>query len=716
MTNLDRERALTRCGIDESYIDCFGNHVAIPKEIREKLFAAMLGEAVDSFEQIVHRRTEHNRQLPLLIKARISEQVGFVVTAMTEDVLARATWHATLENGEQEQGSVNARALDGAADSSQMSVDLLDSEALPAGIHQLILKFDGYSSDNAWLVVAPGQSFVQPILTGEEPDKVFGLVLQLYGLRSSRNWGIGDFTDLKNFAVNAAKHGVDTVGINPIHALFPANPKAFTPYSPSHRAFFNVLYIDPEVIDEFQNSKAATELIASPAFKNRLAMCRQTAGVDYVAVSDCKFQVFEILYDEFLSQSGARSDAYQRFLQSRGEALYRHALYEVLYEYFFRLDSEKCGWREWPASFQDPESPGVKQFAEQNQRRIGFYMYLQWQAELQLAALQREALAAGMKIGLYLDMAVGVDGGGSETWSNQGVFCFGASVGAPPDPLALEGQDWGFPPFDPYYLRDAAYAPMLENLRANMKYAGAIRIDHAVSMLRLWWVPQRYGAKQGGYVRYKLDEIVALIALESHRQECLVIGEDLGTVPPELPGVMDRNSLYGYRVLYFEMEGDRLVPPEHYPKKSLATINTHDLAPLKSWWDASDIQLRESLGVISDSSVVDQLKSEREHHKQLVLNALHHYGWMDDYTTVNAAPQLTPAINDGLHAYLSACASSLVVSQIEDWMDVTDPFNVPGTLDEYPNWQLKYPQEIDRFFDDRERVERLAMMQRVRRG
>ncbi len=715
MTNPERNQDLKHCGIDESYIDCFGEHVRIPEETCESLLLVMHDGEPDSIEQGIALRSERALQLPLLSVARVSHQHGFIVTGVERDRLVNAEWFATLESGKQVRGPLVVSDVEGAAGSSDVHVSFLGSADWPQGIHQLKLRAGDWESSSSHLLVAPEMSYQQPQLTGPNPEKLYGLVLQLYALRSRRNWGIGDFTDLRDFAIAAAAQGVDTVGINPIHALFPSNPEAFTPYSPSHRAFINILYIDPEMVDEFTTSEAAAELYASDSFQQLIGACRDSVHVDYQKVSQCKLQMFEVLYADFVNLGAcARRASFDRFVAERGEPLALHALYESLYESFFLSEQRLCGWRQWPEEYRDPESPAVAQFARSNQYRIGFFMYLQWLAAQQLETVQRAALEAGMKVGVYLDIAVGVDGGGSETWANQAAYCFGASVGAPPDPMAIEGQDWGFPPFDPYKLRELAYAPMLENLRANMKYAGAIRIDHAVSMLRLWWIPHGGGARHGGYVRYQLEEIVALIALESHRASCLVIGEDLGTVPPELPGVMDRNALYGYRVLYFEMEGERLVPPENYPVKSLATLNTHDLAPLKSWWDCSDIALRQTLGVINDSAVAEKMKGERRHQKQLILNALHHYGWMQTFKTVDEAVALTPEINDGLHAYLCSCSSAVVVSQIEDWMHVVDPFNVPGTFREYPNWQLKYPQEIDGFFEDPERLDRLSLMRRVR--
>jgi 4-alpha-glucanotransferase len=458
----------------------------------------------------------------------------------------------------------------------------------------------------------------------------------------------------------------------------------------------------------------AQQLVGSTPFHDEVRRLRSLEKVDYAGVAALKLPVLELLFSHFqgleLGSDSARAAEFRQFVKSGGEALRLHALYDALHEHLRPEGEELHGWPEWPAAYRDPHASAVQEFCREKANRIGFYQYLQWCASQQIMAVQEQAIAAGMAIGVYLDLAVGTSPGGSETWSNQQLFCFAANAGAPPDELATQGQDWGFPPFQPAALRDHAYDLFARNLRANMVCAGAVRFDHCVSLLRLWWIPHGNGAREGAYVHYRIDELTAVLALESHREQCLVIGEDLGTVPEALPHIMERNAIYCYRVLYFEMEYDQLVSPEDYPSHALATINTHDVAPLASWWDASDIELRVSLQVLNDAEVIQQLRDRRSREKQLVLNALHHYGYMSQFRRVEEVPELTREVNEGLHCYLAGSRAAVMISQLEDWMNMHSPVNVPGTFREYDNWQRKLENELEDFFcqpDNRAMLKRI---------
>ena len=445
-----------------------------------------------------------------------------------------------------------------------------------------------------------------------------------------------------------------------------------------------------------------------------MQLLRELDKVDYAGVASAKFAVLELLFSHFqdfeLGIDSARAAEFQQFVESGGEALRLHAVYDALHEYLMTADSELCGWPVWPMAYRDPNSSAVQEFCREQASRIGFYQYLQWCATEQIMAVQERALTAGMAVGVYLDLAVGTSPGGSETWTNQQLFCFDANAGAPPDELATQGQDWGFPPFQPNALRQHGYDLFARNLRANMGCAGAVRFDHCVSLLRLWWIPRGNGAREGAYVNYQIDELIAVLALESHRQQCLIIGEDLGTVPEALPRIMEQNAIFCYRVLYFEMDYDKLVPPEYYPRHALATLNTHDVAPLASWWDASDIDLRVELGVLSDQDVIARLRDRRSHEKQLVLNALHHYGYTAHFRRIEEVPELTHEVNEGLHMYLGSSRAAIMISQLEDWMHMRSPVNVPGTYREYDNWQRKLVDSIAGFFDE---VENSSMLHKI---
>ncbi len=559
------------------------------------------------------------------------------------------------------------------------------------------------------LVIAPKHCYEpEKIIAG---GKLFGTTMQLYTLRSERNWGMGDFTDLKHFILDAAHHGVDIVGLNPLHALFPANPHHFSPYAPSNRAFINVLYIDVEAIPEFSTSARARDYAGDPEFQQRLSLLRSTKLVAYPGVSACKFEILELVFEQFrsneLGKGTDRDRAYQEFLVEQGGYLRTHATYEALYEYFFTRDMNMWGWPVWPESYKDPGSAAVTEFSAANADRIEFYQYLQWCAFEQLKDAHQAALDAGMKVGVYLDLAVGVDQAGSEAWANQNYFCLEASVGAPPDELALSGQDWGFPPFRPQVMEQDAYRLFARNLRASMSCAGAVRFDHAVALMRLWWIPRGHGAGEGAYVHYCLEDILAILSLESQQSQCMVIGEDLGTVPAILNEVMNENHLYSYRVLYFEKEKvsgkvvpkGRMVLPEDYPARAVASVTTHDLPTLASWWDQSDIDLRIEVGLLKAMPKIHDVRVQRENDKQSLLNALFHEGLLPQPLIAADIPHLTDELNLAVHLYLGKSRASIMISQIEDWLGMVEPVNIPGISLEYPNWQRKMVAPVEGYFE-----------------
>ncbi|MCI0441565.1 MAG: 4-alpha-glucanotransferase, partial [Chloroflexi bacterium] len=366
------------------------------------------------------------------------------------------------------------------------------------------------------------------------------------------------------------------VGLNPLCALFPHNPVHTSPYSPSSRLFLNVLYLDVEAIADFAECQAARALVAKPEFQARLRALRAAELVDYEQVAAVKFEALELLYRHFrdyhLSRGTERGQAFRTFQDERGEPLHKHTLCEALQEHFQREDSSTWGWPVWPEAYRDPDAEAVAAFCAAHQERVEFYQYLQWQADLQLGAAGLRSLELGLGVGTYLDLAVGVDRGGAEVWANQRFYSLEARIGAPPDLWNPMGQDWGLPPLVPERLREAAYAPIIAILRAHMQHAGALRLDHVMGLMRLFWVPPGQTARAGTYVSYPLQDLLAIVALESQRNQCLVIGEDLGTVPDEVREAMREYGVLSYRVLYFEKEADgNFIAPANYPRQVLVT-------------------------------------------------------------------------------------------------------------------------------------------------
>lgn len=699
------------CGVASSYLDFKKDPVTIPEENRTALLGTLGFDLEDSppsellaglierdwqsiLEPIVIARPDEPVQTRLHLPARYSPGEICLLIELEKGGSLQVT-DLSLEVREERR----------IAGQTVRGIDIGFHANLPAGRHRLALRASasGGSIAHTLLLAAPRSCYEPASL--QSGERVSGLCLQLYTLRSERNWGMGDFTDLSALVIEAAKVGLDLLGINPLHALFTQWPLHFSPYSPSNRAFLNVLYIDPEAVPEFATCEPARDLVASEIFRNRLDTLRATKKVDYVGVSDCKLQVLRYLFEHFWVQDRAhgtpRALAYREFLRAQGEQLWLHATYETLHAHFFQRDNALWGWPVWPEEYRDPGAESVRQFAEDHAKEVHFHQYLQWNTFGQLRQAQEAAVQAGMKVGIYLDLAVGVDTAGSEAWANQAMFAFDASVGAPPDLLAREGQDWGFPPFDPIGLRRDAYRLFSRNLRANMSCAGAVRVDHCVSLQHLWWIPRASDASGGGYVRYDVDEMMATLVLESDLNRCLVVGEDLGTVPDAITAHMLRDNLYSYKVLYFEKErasGD-LIPPDAYPRSAVATITTHDLPTLASWWDLSDLHVRTELGLLGTRAVQQELRDIRKRDKQALLDLLHELDFLPQRLVAEAVPEMTGELNLAVHRYLASSRSLIMMSQIEDWMGMRSPVNIPGTSDEHPNWQRKLRYSIEGFFD-----------------
>ncbi|EHC66446.1 4-alpha-glucanotransferase, partial [Salmonella enterica subsp. enterica serovar Mississippi str. A4-633] len=348
------------------------------------------------------------------------------------------------------------------------------------------------------------------------------------------------------------------------------------------------------------------------------------------------------------------------------------------------------------------ESPAVKQFCEAHREEVEFYLWLQWLAWRQFAACWDTCQSFKLPIGLYRDLAVGVAEGGAETWCDRELYCLKASVGAPPDILGPLGQNWGLPPMDPHIIVARAYEPFIDLLRANMQNCGALRIDHVMSLLRLWWIPYGETADQGAYVQYPVDDLLAILALESQRHRCMVIGEDLGTVPVEIVGKLRDSGVYSYKVLWFENDLEKnFRAPGAYPQQSMAVASTHDLPTLRGYWECGDLTLGKALGLYPDEVILRGLYEDRERAKQGLLDALHKYGCLPKRAGHKALlMSMTPTLNRGLQRYIADSNSGLLGLQPEDWLDMADPVNVPGTSDQYKNWRRKLSASLEAMFAD----------------
>jgi len=525
--------------------------------------------------------------------------------------------------------------------------------------------------------------------------RAWGIGCQLYGLRSKRNWGIGDFEDLARFAEIAAKAGADFVGVNPLHALFTAAPERSSPFSPSNRLFLNPLYIAVDKAPGFAGMKDA--LVPPEGL-------HETELIDYRNVGISKIKALLILFRIFQTH-GKKTDhkAYERFVAERGTPLYLHALFEALSEAMVQLGNGPT-WHGWPEEYAHPGNDAVRAFAEEQQERVAFHTWLQWLADKQLVAAQKRARKAGLRIGFYLDLAVGVSPDGSATWSDRDLIVPTARIGAPPDYFNEAGQDWGLAPLSPAALVERGFEPYREAIDAALRHAGAIRIDHAMSLYRLFWIAEGLSAADGLYVRYPFHAMLKTLGAVSQARHAIVIGEDLGVVPPGFREVMQRTEIQSYRVFFFEKHDDFFAPPVHYPREALACLTTHDLHTLAGWWSGRDIEVRHAIGMVEG---VDRfrLREERAHWRRRLLGLLQDQGLLpDDMEPVlraeaKAPPDMPESLVVALHAAIARAPARLVVVQAEDLTGAVEQVNIPGTTTEHPNWRRKLTVELEELAD-----------------
>lgn len=522
--------------------------------------------------------------------------------------------------------------------------------------------------------------------------RCWGIGCQLYGLTSQRNWGIGDFEDLARFAEIAAAAGADFVGVNPLHALFMAEPERCSPFSPSNRQFLNPLYI---AIDKAPGFARLADALQPPEEVSA------TGLVDYRRAGRLKQRALDFLFRLFRTDGGgAERDGLERFIAERGEPLYLHALFEALSEAMAQ-QGHGAGWHAWPEEFRHPATDSVRAFAEEQRERVTFHAWLQWLADRQLGEAQARGLRAGMRIGLYLDLAVGVAADGSATWADRDLVVPTARIGAPPDYFNAAGQDWGIAPLSPAKLVERRFQPFRESIDSVLAHAGALRIDHAMSLYRLFWIADGFTAADGVYVRYPFHALLETLAEVSQARRAIVIGEDLGVVPPGFREVMKALEIQSYRVFFFEKKQDFFIAPDAYPREALACVTTHDLHTLAGWWSGRDIEVRRTIGMVEEAEA-ERAAQERAHERRRLLGLLADHGLLPKKLAPvmrgKAEPpaEMPVELAVALHRLVARTPSRLFVLQAEDLTGAVEQVNIPGTHQEHPNWRRKLSVDLER--------------------
>ena len=537
-------------------------------------------------------------------------------------------------------------------------------QELPIGIFRLRVTIaGGHPTEEALLIVCPHRAYQG----GESaPWRMWAIAVQLYGIRSARNWGHGDFTDLLALVDLAADLGASAVGLNPLHALFDDRPSEPSPYFPNSRLFLNPLYIDLEAVPEFPGLRAA-------GLEASIERLRSESMVDYLAVADAKLRALKLTHDNFRrAGSVERRDAFDRFRRDRGYTLTKFACFEVMRRKF------DGPWWEWPSPWRRADEDAVDRLRRAEEADVSFFAFEQWLAHVQLERCRERARERGLVIGLYLDIAVGVRRDGFDAWSDQDAVLSGMAIGAPPDALNVSGQDWGLAPFNPVTLEDRQFEPFRCTLLASMGYAGAVRLDHVLGLKRLFLVPDGLSARQGAYIRCPFEALLAVTALSSVAAKCIVIGEDLGTVPEQFREALADWGIWSYQVMLFERSPDgAFIAPEAYRENALVTFATHDLPTYAGWRAKRDMAVKQTLGIDPGES-----GDERQRAFDALGLALTQRGLEAD-GFVSAA------------RYLADAPSRLLVVSIEDVLGVTEQVNLPGTTDQHPNWRHRLPVRLE---------------------
>jgi len=676
----DLERLAERAGIHLHYWDIFGEGHRTPPDTQRALLSAM-GFEVDTpgaVSDSLHAAEESDRRrvlAPATVLRR--DRQALAVAVNVPDTAGTIAWELTLETGETVSGDSRREGLAEAPGEAPGLLLALPAD-LPDGYHRLRVSA-GNAPAEAKVIVAPPAAYRPDWMTGG--GRRWGLACHLYSLRSSGDWGIGDFSGLEHLMKAADGLGAAVVGINPLHAPFGRYPDNASPYSPSSRHFLNPLYIDVAKIPFFDACPRAQEIFGDRELAGRLDAARSDRHVDYAGVSALKHRVLQAAYEDFGRLPAEHRRAYEDFRSAGGDALARFCLFETLHGHF-----DGTPWTTWPSDYRTPSGPAVEAFAAEHGERVGYYAFLQWLADTQLTSA-----TDGRGARLYRDLATGVDPNGADAWADPEAMARGVTFGAPPDAFNDQGQDWGMPPPNPHVMEAQAFEPFARLLRANMRHAGALRIDHALGLMRLFWVPDGAKPTEGAYVSYPHADLAGVLALESHRNRCLIVGEDLGTVPDAFRAYMDREKFLSYRVFYFERWPDGLFKrPDAYPDLSLATGSTHDLPTLAGYWSGDDLILRDRLG-LSGGEDLDTVEKAREAERAVMLAALRDQELPVDGLEPDgsAGDGALKAIITAVQRYLARSNATLMMVNLDDLLMELEQLNLPGTVAEYPNWRRR---------------------------
>ncbi len=687
-------QAAQRCGIEPEFWDIFGRQHVASVETKRQIVEA-LGIGAGSKEEI-------EKSLGRLDTEQAARLIEGCRVASVNQQPVRIPIHAKGRSLEVELRREGAEATKWTAQLNPHGELELPSD-LGLGYHVVKVR-EGGKESVCQLIVTPDRAYLPPFL--EQGGKAAGFAVTLYGVRSARNWGCGDFRDLRDLCQWAhAELGVEFIALNPLHAIFNRQPYNASPYLPNSIFYHNFIYLDLEACPEFAGAR---EFFKSAEAQKEIAELRATSHVEYERVHALKLRVLRLMFAWFL-RHGERSE-FDRYVAAEGDLLRRFATYCALDEVLHAENPDLWVWTNWPAGYQEPESPETAAFQRKHSADIEFYSYTQWLIGKQLAEAQRFATHdAGMKIGLYHDLALATDSCGSDLWAHRPFYVHGCRVGSPPDDFSPAGQDWAFPPPNKNHHRATGYRLFAESIRKTCRHGGALRIDHVMRFFRLFWIPGKATASEGAYVRDYSRDLIRILALESVRNKVLVVGEDLGTVEPETRETLARFGILTYRLFYFERgAGGEYKRASEYPVQALVSSTTHDLPTIAGFWTGADIESRKRAGMLDEAGYRSQIE-DRVREKQKMLNVLWESALLPGYVDRDASkiPELNGELHNAIVGFLAGTPSMLLVINQEDLSKEASQQNLPGTTAQYRNWSLKMRftlEELRGSFEAREYV------------
>ncbi len=709
------------CGIEPEYWDIFGNKHILTVMNKKALLGAMKLK-IDSSEDIVREINERKYKNwksfiePVHVVSVSNQPLKipvYVPVPEGKDNKLTLSWYIEDENGEKDthiiSGEIDVLEQQWIGGTRHIKINIIDTVLRDIGYYIIHVECKHVESifpdeknsikKSSRIIVTPDTCYIPPELRN---SKTWGLSVNLYAINSARNWGIGDFADLREVVSWVSKLKGDLIGINPLHAIPNTKPFGISPYSPISRLYKNFIYLDVTSIPEVLESEDTQSIMKSEQCRKKLNRLKREKFIDYEKIASLKEEILRQAFDFFHTrhyiEGTPRGMNFRKYISEEGHALESFALFSVLWECMKEMH-KAFAWQQWPQEFHSPSNETLLELKKKYEKDVLFYQYIQWLIDEQLRETSELAKRLGLVVGLYHDLAIGSVGGGSDVWANQNVVGE-ADVGAPPDDFNPNGQNWGFPPLIPEKLKATEYELFIQTIRKNMKYGGALRIDHAPGLFRLFWIPHGMLSTEGAYVRYPSEDLIRIIALESVRNKAMVIAEDLGTVGENVREMLKQFQMLSYKLFYFERNypDPSFKSPDEYPDMALCAVTTHDLPTLYGYWSARDLKIKKQLGMYPDKNLWQMQVEERERDKRLIVSALKYNGIIpDDYPS---EPIMTQDLCLAIYKYLTETPCKLLLVSLDDIIGTLDQMNMPGTVGSYPNWVQKIPLTLEKLLSD----------------